>query len=96
VCEGAGGSIRASATHRISRAQAAEVSAAPRYGRTPVDDRAPDRPTRTAINRLRGLQDATYRCASETSVSFYDVDGQTVTIVTMLHERETATFHRKE
>jgi len=27
---------------------------------------------------------------------FYDVDGQTVTIVAVLHKRETETFYRKE
>jgi len=27
---------------------------------------------------------------------FYDVDGQTVTVIAVLHKRETETFYRKE
>jgi mRNA-degrading endonuclease RelE of RelBE toxin-antitoxin system len=56
----------------------------------------PERPTRSAIKRLRGRQDATYRLRVGDFRVFYDVDGQTVTIVAVLHKRETETFYRKE
>lgn len=56
----------------------------------------PERPRRTAIKRLRGPQDATYRLRVGDFRVFYDVDGQTVTIVAVLHKRETETFYRKE
>lgn len=56
----------------------------------------PERPTRTAIKRLRGRQDATYRLRVGDFRLFYDVDGQTVTIIAVLHKRETETFYRKE
>jgi mRNA interferase RelE/StbE len=56
----------------------------------------PERPTRTGIKRLRGLQDATYRLRVGDFRVFYDVEGQTVTIVAVLHKSETETFYRKE
>ena len=55
----------------------------------------PERPTRT-IKRLRGRQDVTYRLRVGNFRVFYDVDGQTVTIIAVLHKRETETFYRKE
>jgi len=56
----------------------------------------PERPTRTTIKRLRGLQDATYRLRVGDFRAFYDVAGETVTIVAVPHKSETAAFHRKE
>ena len=56
----------------------------------------PERPTRTTIKRLRGLQDATYRLRVGDFRVFYDVEGETVTIVAVLHKSETETFYRKE
>jgi mRNA-degrading endonuclease RelE of RelBE toxin-antitoxin system len=56
----------------------------------------PERPTRTTIKRLRGEQDATYRLRVGDFRAFYDVGGETVTVVAVLHKRETATFYRKE
>jgi len=55
----------------------------------------PERPTRT-IKRLRGRQDATYRLRVGDFRVFYDVEGQTVSIIGVLHKRETETFYRKE
>ena len=56
----------------------------------------PERPTRR-IKRLRGRQDVTYRLRVGDFRVFYDVDGQTVTIIAVLHKRETKeTFYRKE
>jgi mRNA interferase RelE/StbE len=56
----------------------------------------PERPTRTGIKRLRGPQDATYRLRVGDFRVFYDVEGQTVTIVAVLHKSETEAFYRKE
>lgn len=56
----------------------------------------PERPTRTTIKRLRGLQDATYRLRVGDFRVFYDVEGQTVTIVAVLHRSKTEAFYRKE
>jgi mRNA-degrading endonuclease RelE of RelBE toxin-antitoxin system len=56
----------------------------------------PERPTRTTIKRLRGRQDATYRLRVGDHRVFYDVEGKTVTIIAVLHKRETETFYRKE
>lgn len=56
----------------------------------------PDRPTRSGIKRLRGRQDATYRLRVGDHRVFYDVGERTVTIVAVLHKRDTADFYRKE
>lgn len=48
------------------------------------------------IKRLRGHQDATYRLRVGDFRVFYDVAGETVTVVTVLHKRDTETFYRKE
>jgi len=56
----------------------------------------PERPTRTAVKRLRGSQDATYQLRAGNFRVFYDVEGQTVSIVAVLHKRDTATFYREE
>jgi mRNA-degrading endonuclease RelE of RelBE toxin-antitoxin system len=56
----------------------------------------PERPTRTAIKRLRGRQDATFRLRVGHFRVFYDVDGELVTIVAVLHMNETEAFYRKE
>jgi mRNA-degrading endonuclease RelE of RelBE toxin-antitoxin system len=56
----------------------------------------PERPTRTTVKRLRGLQHATYRLRVGDFRVFYDVAGETVTIVAVLHKSETAAFYRKE
>jgi len=56
----------------------------------------PERPTRTTIKRLRGRQAATYRLRVGDHRVFYDVEGTTVTIIAVLHKRETETFYRKE
>jgi mRNA-degrading endonuclease RelE of RelBE toxin-antitoxin system len=56
----------------------------------------PERPTRTTVKRLRGRQDATYRLRVGDFRVFYDVEGQIVTIVAVLHKQETETFYRKE
>ena len=39
---------------------------------------------------------ATYRLRAGDFRVFYDVEGQTVTIVAVLHKRDTATFYREE
>src|SRR5262249_14747844 len=56
----------------------------------------PERPTRTGIKRLRAQQDATYRLRVGDFRVFYDVEGRTVTVVAVLHKRETEAFYRKE
>jgi len=56
----------------------------------------PERPTRTAVKRLRSSQDATYRLRAGNFRVSYDVEGQTVSIVAVLHKRDTATFYREE
>ena len=56
----------------------------------------PERPTRTAVKRLRGRQNSTYRLRAGDFRVFYDVEGQTVTIVAVLHKRDTAAFYREE
>ncbi len=57
--------------------------------------REPDRPTRSRINRLRGRQDATYRLRVGDYRIFYDVGEGVVTVIAVLHKRETAVFYRK-
>jgi mRNA interferase RelE/StbE len=56
----------------------------------------PERPTRTTVKRLRGPQDAAYRLRVGDFRVFYDVDGQTVTVIAVLHQLETEKFYRKE
>ncbi len=57
---------------------------------------APDRPTRSRIKRLRGRQDTTYRLrVGEYRVS-YDIDKSVVTVVAVLHKRDTPAFYREE
>lgn len=56
----------------------------------------PDRPNRIRIKRLRGRQDATYRLRVGEYRAFYDVGKRVVTVVAVLHERDTAAFYREE
>jgi mRNA interferase RelE/StbE len=49
----------------------------------------PDRPTRSRIKRLRGEQDATYRLRVGEFRVFYDIRGDVVTVVAVLHKRDT-------
>jgi mRNA interferase RelE/StbE len=56
----------------------------------------PERPTRRTVKRLRGPQDAAYRLRVGDFRVFYDVDGQTVTVIAVLHKLETENFYRKE
>ncbi len=56
----------------------------------------PDRPTRSRIKRLRGRQDATHRLRVDDYRVFYDVGARTVTVIAVLHKRETATLYREE
>jgi mRNA interferase RelE/StbE len=56
----------------------------------------PERPTRTTIKRLRGPQDATYRLRVGDFRVFYDVEGETVTVVAVLHKSDTEMFYRKD
>ena len=56
----------------------------------------PERPTRRTIKRLRGPQDATYRLRVCDFRVLYDVHGQTVTVIAVLHKLETEKFYRKE
>jgi mRNA interferase RelE/StbE len=56
----------------------------------------PDRPSRSRIRRLRGQQDAAYRLRVGEYRVFYDIGEGVVTVVAVLHKRDTATFYRKE
>lgn len=56
----------------------------------------PDRPSRSRIKRLRGQQDAAYRLRVGEYRVFYDIGEEVVTVVAVLHKRDTATFYRKE
>ena len=56
----------------------------------------PDRPTGTRIKRLRGQQDATYRLRVGAYRIFYDIAEDVVTVVAVLHKRETSRFYREE
>ncbi len=56
----------------------------------------PDRPTRDRIKRLRGEQDATYRLRVGEYRVFYDIGKSVVTVVAVLHKRDTAAFYREE
>lgn len=54
----------------------------------------PDRPNR--IKRLRGRQDATYRLRVGEYRVFYDVREGLVTVIAVLHKRDTAVFYQEE
>jgi mRNA-degrading endonuclease RelE of RelBE toxin-antitoxin system len=56
----------------------------------------PDRPTQKRIKRLRGQEDATFRLRVRDFRVFYDVEGEEVSVVAVLHKRETAAFYDKE
>jgi mRNA-degrading endonuclease RelE of RelBE toxin-antitoxin system len=56
----------------------------------------PDRPSRSRIKRLRGPQDATYRLRVGEYRVFYDIGKSVVTVVAVLHKRDTAAFYREE
>jgi mRNA-degrading endonuclease RelE of RelBE toxin-antitoxin system len=56
----------------------------------------PERTSRSRIKRLRGTQDATFRLRVGDYRVYYDVREQTVSVVAVLHKRETATFYRQE
>jgi len=56
----------------------------------------PDRPNRSRIKRLRGPQDATYRLRVGEYRVFYDVGKSVVTVVAVLHKRDSAAFYREE
>jgi mRNA-degrading endonuclease RelE of RelBE toxin-antitoxin system len=56
----------------------------------------PERPSRSRIKRLRGPQRATYRLRVGDYRAFYDVSESRVTVVAILHKRETGTFYMKE
>lgn len=56
----------------------------------------PDRPTRSRIKRLRGQQDATYRLRVGEYRVFYDIGKNVVTVVAVLHKRDTAPFYLED
>ena len=56
----------------------------------------PDRPNRSRIKRLRGQQDATYRLRVGEYRVFYDIGQSAVTVIAVLHKRDTAAFYREE
>lgn len=56
----------------------------------------PERTSRSRIQRLRGLQDATYRLRAGDFRVFYDVREGRVSVVAVLHKSETAAFYREE
>jgi mRNA interferase RelE/StbE len=56
----------------------------------------PDRPSRSRVKRLRGNQDATYRLRVGGYRVFYDVGEGVVTVVAVLHKRDTVSFYREE
>jgi mRNA interferase RelE/StbE len=56
----------------------------------------PDRPSRSRIKRLRGQQDATYRLRVGEYRVFYDIGKSVVTVVAVLHKRDTAAFYRED
>jgi mRNA interferase RelE/StbE len=55
----------------------------------------PDRPSRNRIKRLRGKQDSTYRLRVGDYRVFYDVGEGVVTVVAVLHKRDTVSFYRE-
>jgi mRNA-degrading endonuclease RelE of RelBE toxin-antitoxin system len=57
--------------------------------------REPERTSRSRIKRLRGSQDATFRLRVGDYRVFYDVVDETVSVVAVLHKRETAAFYRQ-
>ena len=56
----------------------------------------PDRPTRSRIKRLRGQQGATYRLRVGEYRVFYDIGKSVVTVVAVVHKRDTAAFYRED
>ena len=56
----------------------------------------PERVSRSRIKRLRGSQMATYRLRGGDYRVFYDVSEGLVTVIAVLHKRETAEFYREE
>jgi mRNA interferase RelE/StbE len=76
---------------RLRRVDAAAIlDALDRYLR-----HEPDRPSRNRIKRLRGKQDATYRLRVGDYRVFYDVGEGVVTVVAVLHKRDTALSYRE-
>jgi mRNA-degrading endonuclease RelE of RelBE toxin-antitoxin system len=57
---------------------------------------APDRPSGNRIKRLRGQQDTTYRLRVGDYRVFYDIGKSVVTVVAVLHRRDTPAFYREE
>jgi mRNA interferase RelE/StbE len=57
---------------------------------------APDRVSRSRIKRLRGRNAATYRLRVRDFRMFYDVAEAEVTVVAVLHKRETGAFYQDE
>ena len=56
----------------------------------------PDRSSRSRIKQLRGRQDAAYRLRVGDYRVFYDVGESVVTVIAVLHKRETVTFYRED
>ena len=56
----------------------------------------PDRPNRSRIKRLRGQQDAAYRLRVGEYRVFYDIGESVVTVIAVLHKRDTTAFYREE
>ncbi len=55
----------------------------------------PERVSRSRIKRLRGSQAATYRLRVGEYRVFYDVSEAQVTVIAVLHKRETAELYRR-
>jgi mRNA-degrading endonuclease RelE of RelBE toxin-antitoxin system len=55
----------------------------------------PERTSRSRIKKLRGSQDAAYRLRAGDYRVFYDVAEDRVTVVAILHKRQTPTFYRE-
>jgi len=55
----------------------------------------PERTSKSAIKRLRGRQQATYRLRVGEYRVFYDVEEERVTVLAILHKKETAAFYER-
>lgn len=53
----------------------------------------PDRTSRSRIKRLRGRQDSTYRLRVRDYRVFFDVADGVVTVLAILHKRDSRTFY---
>ena len=56
----------------------------------------PDKPSPPRIKILRGRQQVTYRLRKGDYRIFYDVVGDTVRVIAILHKKDTEKFYLKE